>query len=125
MAVLRSLAFYLVFYAASVYFVLGSVVAMVVWPAGVRRFPDGWARAHRLCLRVLLGIEVRETGAKPPGAALYAFKHESLFEAIDLPAALDFPVPFGKEELYRIPGWGRAPRRASAAGPSRPGRDAR
>jgi len=108
MTVLRSLAFYLVFYTASVYFVLGSVVAMVVWPSRMRRFPDAWARFHRWSLRALLGITVRETGAKLPGAALYAIKHESFFEAIDLPAALDFPVPFGKEELYRIPGWGRA-----------------
>ena len=108
MTVMRSLLFYFVFYAASVYFVLGSVVAMVVWPSRVRRFPDAWARFHRRCLRVLLGIRVRETGEKLPGAVLYALKHESFFEAIDLPAALDFPVPFGKEELYRIPGWGRA-----------------
>jgi len=108
MTVLRSLLFYLVFYSASVYFVLGSVVAMVIRPSWVRRFPDGWARFHRSSLRLLLGIRVRETGEKMPGAVLYAFKHESFFEAIDLPAALDFPVPFGKEELYRIPGWGRA-----------------
>jgi 1-acyl-sn-glycerol-3-phosphate acyltransferase len=108
MTVLRSLAFYVVFYTASAYFVLGSVVAAVVWPSRMRTFPDGWARCHRWCLRALLGIHVRETGAKLPGAALYALKHESFFEAIDLPAALDFPVPFGKEELYDIPGWGRA-----------------
>jgi 1-acyl-sn-glycerol-3-phosphate acyltransferase len=108
MTVLRSLAFYFVFYAASVYFVLGSVIAAVVWPAKVRGFPDGWARFHRTCLRVLLGIDVHETGARPSGAALYAFKHESFFEAIDLPASLDFPVPFAKEQLYDIPGWGRA-----------------
>jgi len=108
MIVLRNLAFYLVFYAASVYFVLGSVVAMVVWPSRMRRFPDAWARFHRSSLRVLLGISVRETGAKVPGAALYAIKHESFFEAIDLPNTLDHPVPFGKEELFKIPGWGRA-----------------
>jgi len=108
MTVLRSLAFYVVFYAASVYFVLGSIVAMVVRPSRVRVFPDGWARFHRWCLHALLDIRVRETGTKLPGAVIYALKHESFFEAIDLPAALDFPVPFGKEELYRIPGWGRA-----------------
>lgn len=108
MAVVRSLLFYLVFYAASVFFVLGSVVSMVVAPAKMRWFPDTWARFHRRCLRHLLGITVHETGTRPPGAALYAIKHESFFEAIDLPNTLDFPVPFGKEELYRIPGWGRA-----------------
>ena len=88
----------------------GSVVAALVWPARMRVFPDSWSRFHRWCLRALLGIRVRESGTKLPGAVLYAFKHESFFEAIDLPTVLEFPVPFGKEELYRIPGWGRAAR---------------
>jgi len=106
--VLRSLVFYAVFYTASVYYVLGSVLMMVVSPPRVRRFPDAWSRFHRRCMRVLLGIEVVETGSRPVGTALYAIKHESFFEALDLPNTLDYPVPFGKEELYRIPLWGRA-----------------
>ena len=108
MRVLRSLAFYAVFYLASVYYVTGSVVMMVLAPSRLRRFPDAWSRFHRACMRVLLGIRVQEVGVKPAGPTLYAFKHESFFEAIDLPNVLDHPVPFGKEELYRIPGWGRA-----------------
>ncbi len=108
MTVLRSLLFYLVFYPASAFFVSASVVAMYVSPSRVRIFPDTWSRVHRWCLRVLVGIRVQETGTKLPGAALYALKHESFFEAIDLPSMLDFPVPFGKEELYSIPGWGKA-----------------
>ena len=108
MIVLRSLLFYAVFYLGSVYYVLGSVLAVAFAPRHLRRFPDAWSRFHRDCLRVLVGIRVRETGARPPGTVLYAIKHESFFEAIDLPNLLDHPVPFGKEELYRIPGWGRA-----------------
>jgi len=108
MNVLRSLAFYAVFYTASIYYVLGSVLMAAVSPRNVRHFPDAWSRFHRTCMRVLLGIEVRETGSRPDGPALYALKHESFFEAIDLPNTLDYPVPFGKEELYRIPAWGRA-----------------
>ena len=108
MIVLRNLVFYLVFYPASAFFVLSAAAAAVVSPRHVRMFPDTWARVHRWCVRVLLGIEVRETGTRLPGPVLYAFKHESFFEAIDLPVTLDHPVPFGKEELHRIPGWGRA-----------------
>lgn len=108
MTVLRSLAFYGVFYTASVFFVLASILAVALAPRHLRRFPDGWSRFHRACMKHLLGITVRETGSRPTGAALYAFKHESFFEAIDLPCTLDHPVPFGKEELYAIPGWGRA-----------------
>jgi 1-acyl-sn-glycerol-3-phosphate acyltransferase len=108
MHVMRSLLFYAAFYVGSVYYVLASVLAIVVAPRHLRRFPDAWSRFHRACMRVLLGIEVRVIGKPVEGAVLYAIKHESFFEAIDLPNMLDYPVPFGKEELYRIPGWGRA-----------------
>ena len=108
MNMLRSLLFYAVFYTASIYYVLASMVMLVVAHERMRRFPDAWSRFHRRCMRVLLGIRVVETGARPQGSALYAIKHESFFEAIDLPNTLDFPVPFGKEELYRLPGFGRA-----------------
>ena len=108
MNVLRSLLFYAVFDAGTAFYVSASVLMAWFAPHRIRRFPDAWSRFHRTCLHVLLGITVRETGTRPQGAALYAFKHESFFEAIDLPNTLDFPVPFGKEELYRLPGFGRA-----------------
>lgn len=107
MRILRNLAFYIAFYGGSVYYVLASMLMVHLDPARLRRFPDAWSAYHRRCMRVLLGITVRETGARPQGAALYAYKHESFFEAIDLPRALDYPVAFGKAELYAIPGWGR------------------
>jgi len=106
--VLRSLLFYAVFYAGTVYYVSLSVLMAWFSPRHLRQFPDAWSRFHRTCMRRLLGITVRETGARPEGTALYAIKHESFFEAIDLPNTLDYPVPFGKEELYRLPGFGRA-----------------
>lgn len=108
MAVLRSLLFYVAFYGGSVVFVLSAVVVAMVAPKGVRPVPDAWSRYHRACVELILGIRVREVGTKPAGPALYAIKHESFFEAIDLPHMLDHPVPFAKEELFSIPGWGRA-----------------
>lgn len=110
MRVLRSLLFYLVFYGGSTLFVTLAVLVARVAPARVRPVPDAWSRFHRGCVRVLLGIRVRVAGTRPEGPVLYALKHESFFEAIDLPTLLDHPVPFGKEELFRIPGWGRAAR---------------
>lgn len=108
MLVLRNLVFYLVFYAGSAWFVFGAAAAAVLAPKHVRYFPDTWSRFHRWCLRRLLGITVRETGPRIDGGALYALKHESFFDAIDLPTILDFPVPFGKEQLDRIPCWRKA-----------------
>jgi len=110
MRVLRSLLFYAVFYGGSVLFVLLAVLVTLVAPSRVRPVPDAWSRFHRACVRGLLGIRVRVAGARPAVPVLYAIKHESFFEAIDLPALLDHPVPFGKEELFQIPGWGRAAR---------------
>lgn len=107
MAVLRSLLFYLAFYSASVVYVLWSLAALRIAPATMRAGPDAWSRYHRRCLAIV-GITVREVGRDPAaGQALYAIKHESFFEAIDLPYLFDYPVAFGKRELYEIPGWGK------------------
>ena len=104
----RSLLFYLVFYGATVVLVL---VAMLVLALSPRRLPGLvhlWSRLHRGCLRTLVGIDVRETGSRVAGPALYAFRHESFFEAIDLPMVLERPAVFAKQELFALPGWGRA-----------------
>jgi 1-acyl-sn-glycerol-3-phosphate acyltransferase len=109
--VLRSLAFYAAFYGGSVLFVLASLAAMATVPkAWFRKVPNTWSAFHRWCVVNLLGIAVREEGPRPVGQALIAIKHESFFEAIDLARLLGEPVPFAKEELFRIPGWGRATR---------------
>jgi 1-acyl-sn-glycerol-3-phosphate acyltransferase len=109
--VLRSLLFYALFYGATVGFVLACLVAMLALPAEqFRKVPRAWSRFHRRCVVHILGIRVREEGPRPQGPVLYALKHESFFEAIDLGHLLKDPVPFGKEELFRIPGWGRAAR---------------
>ena len=111
MTILRSLLFYALFYGATVGFVIVSLVAVVILPAPrFRAIPNAWSRFHRWCVVNILGIEVREEGKRPAEPALYAIKHESFFEAIDLGKLLDNPVPFAKEELFRIPGWGRVAR---------------
>lgn len=107
MRVLRSLGFYVAFYGGSVLFVLAAVLVLAVAPARLRRVPDAWSRFHRACLG-LAGIRVHQVGAPLGRPALYAIKHESFFDAIELPNYLDHPVPFAKEELFAIPGWGRA-----------------
>ena len=119
MRVVRSVLFYVAFYGGSVFFVLASVVLTLVAPHRLRPVPDAWSRFHRRCVTGLLGIRVREIGAKPAGPVLYAIKHESFFEAIELPNVLDHPVPFAKQELFSIPGWGRAAKAYGAVAVSR------
>jgi len=109
-ALLRSLAFYLAFYGISVWLVLRALLALAVAPHRFARLPRKWAQAHRWCLTHLAGIRVREEGERPATPALYAFRHEAFFEAIELPGVLDWPVVFAKSELFSIPGWGRVAR---------------
>lgn len=110
MSVLRSLAFYLLFYGATVVFVAGSLLALV-FPARIsRRVPDAWARFHRWCVVHVLGIAVVEEGAPSEEAALYAVKHETMFDALDAHVFLHQPAAFAKVELLRIPLWGHAAR---------------
>lgn len=104
--VVRSLAFYLAFYGGSVPFVLAAVLVLPLGPAVLRRVVRGWSQWHRLCTRWLLGIRIRCEGQPPEGAVLFAYKHESFFEAIDLPCEIGFPAVFAKAELMRIPLWG-------------------
>ena len=107
MTVLRNLVFYVAFYVGSVWFVL----AALAWRNNrvrLRRACDGWSDWHRVCVNRLLGIEVRVEGHMVEGSALYVMKHESFFEAIDMPHLFDFPAPFAKKQLFAIPGWGRA-----------------
>jgi 1-acyl-sn-glycerol-3-phosphate acyltransferase len=106
--VLRSLAFYAGFYGGTVVYVLAALAAL---PLGRQRFVavvHSWARFHRACVTGLLGMGVAVEGKPPREPALVALKHESFFEAIDLPNLLGHPAIVAKAELLRIPLWGRA-----------------
>lgn len=106
--VLRSLAFYPVFYFGSIFYVLGSLAMLPLSQRAFRTAVRGWSAWHRGCARALLGIKVRIDGEPPRGEAFYALRHESFFEAIDLPYLLREPVVFAKAELIAIPFWGYA-----------------
>lgn len=109
--ILRSLAFYLMFYLGSIPLV-AFAAAMTIAPRPVFRWAVGnWSGWHRLCARLFLGQKVRIEGEIPAAPVLIALKHESFFEAIDLPTLLDTPSVFAKAELMRIPVWGYAGRR--------------
>lgn len=111
--VLRSLAFYALFYGGSMVLVGIAVAVLTLAPARFRGYADGWSAYHRLCVRYLLGIRIAISGSLPEGPLLVACKHESFFEAIDMPNLVANPAVFAKAELMRIPLWGRA---ASAYG---------
>ncbi len=110
MAILRSLVFYPVFYGFSAVLVIASVIAIPLGRDALRKVVATWGRWHRWCLKALLGIHVEVSGTLPQEPVLIAAKHESYFEAIDMPRLFAFPTVFAKRELFWIPGWGMSAR---------------
>jgi 1-acyl-sn-glycerol-3-phosphate acyltransferase len=104
---LRSVAFYIGFYSATVWLVTHALIAARWAPHRLDPVVRRWARAHRWCLRNLAGIRIQEEGPRPDHPVIYALRHESFFEAIDLPGLLYRPAVFAKRELFDLPGWGR------------------
>ena len=102
----RSILFYLAFYGVTMVLLVAAVVVRAVAPRQVRDIAHLWCRFHRWCVRVLLGIRVVVEGRLPEGQALVAVKHESFFEALDVPNFIDHPAIFAKVELLRLPLWG-------------------
>jgi len=108
---IRNIAFYAAFYFGTVFFVLGAMVAAFIADEPLRRVVRGWSAYHRMCARYLLGLKLRIEGELPDEGLIVAMKHESFYEAIDLPVLMNHPAPFPKAELARLPGWGWAARR--------------
>ena len=105
---LRTLLFRLIFYGGSILIVATVPVSGLFGRAAMIRHARFWSRYQRWCARVLLGIRVRVEGPQPTGPVLYAVKHQSFFEAIDMADALGGPAIILKRELTRIPLWGWA-----------------
>ena len=110
MAFLRSLLFYPLFYSVSAVMTVVSVLAIPFGRDTLRKVVAAWGDWHFWCVRHVLGIEVVQYGAIPDEPVLIAVKHESFFEAIDMPRLFSFPTVFAKRELFLIPGWGTSAR---------------
>lgn len=111
MAVVRTVLFTLLFYGGSILFVPLVALAAPISKPALRRGCNLWARWHRVCARVFLGISIRVEGRIPPGGHFFVLKHESMFEAVDTLALFDEPMVVQKQELLDIPVWGWVARR--------------
>jgi 1-acyl-sn-glycerol-3-phosphate acyltransferase len=110
----RSVVFAIVFYGGSVPIVVTVPVSAMFGRRAVIAHATVWTRFHRWCARVLLGIGVRIEGERPATPALYASKHQAMFETLELERQLDGPAMALKQELADIPVWGWAARRYGA-----------
>lgn len=113
---LRSLLFALLFYPLTALLVLLALLCLPLGDAPLHRIVHGWGRLHRVLCRVILGQKVRIVGHLPQGPILYIFKHESMFETVDLLCLLRDPMIVAKQELLDIPGWGLLARRFGLIG---------
>ena len=109
--VLRSLVFYPVFYGTSAVLITLNLLSLPFPPVVLRTMVRVWCTWPRWCCRHILGIRVVVEGRMPDHPVLVAMRHESFFEAIDLPVLLPSPVIFAKQELFAIPVWGLLGRR--------------
>jgi 1-acyl-sn-glycerol-3-phosphate acyltransferase len=113
-AAVRSWLFAAIFYGGSVPIVLSVPVSALFGRRAVIVHATVWTRYHRWCARVLLGITIRVEGERPVTPALYASKHQAMFETLELELQLDGPAMALKQELADIPMWGWAARRYGA-----------
>jgi 1-acyl-sn-glycerol-3-phosphate acyltransferase len=107
----RTILFSAIFYGLSVPIVLLVPIPALFGQRTLIGYALGWARFHRWSTRVLLGIRTRTVGDVLPEPALYAAKHQSMFETLELALRLDAPAVVMKAELAHIPIWGWAARR--------------
>ncbi|WP_134500514.1 lysophospholipid acyltransferase family protein [Microvirga pakistanensis] len=109
MLFVRSLLFNVAFYANLVLWLIILIPASLVPRRAFIRLVQVWARSSLWLLRVVAGTKVEIRGADkiPPGGALVAAKHQSLWETFALVTIFDDPAFILKRELMWIPlfGW--------------------
>ncbi len=111
MALLRSTLFALIYYLGCLVTVPAALCAVPFGEEAVIRAARRWARWHRWCARVLLGLSTRVEGTLPTGVVLIVMKHESMYETVEILAMFDRPAVVFKKELISIPVWGYVARR--------------
>ena len=109
-AVIRSAVYIVIFYTGSVFFVVTAFLAQWFSIPLMQWAVRGWWRWQYACYRRILGINIKIEGELPQKPVLYAIKHESMFETIDMPRMFPKPAVVTKKELFDIPLWGPAAR---------------
>lgn len=105
---LRGLAFKIVFYTGSLFFVLTAFLYAAAGRHALIPHVRRWTVFHDWCCRHLLGIDWRVEGELPRTPVLVAMKHEAMYETLHSVVLLNAPAPVFKQELLKIPIWGRA-----------------
>lgn len=107
MTALRSLLYTLIFYPATVGWVLVGVPLSLLGRRPMLAVILSWIRFHHWLVANVLGIRIRVEGHIPPGPHLIAVKHQSMLETMEMVRLTQLPVIVIKRELADIPlfGW--------------------
>jgi len=111
MAVARSAVYALLFYPATVLWVLAGLVASLVGRRPTLGVVLSWVDVHHWLCEQVLGIRVRVEGSLPAGPHLIAVKHQSMLETLEMVRVSNLPVIVMKKELADIPLFGFMTRR--------------
>lgn len=104
----RSVLYILIFFGGSLFHAVTAFFGSLVSPPLMRWAVRGWSRYQYFCAHWILGVEVRVDGSLLDRPVLYAIKHESMFETIDMPRQFARPSVVAKKQLFEIPFWGKA-----------------
>jgi len=118
-AALRSALFALIFYPATLFYVLTILAAVPFGTRAVQNRVHAWAKFHYWLVRKILAIRFEWDGVIPDGPYLIAVKHQAMVEAVDTLRFARTPVVVMKRELSHMPLWGNAARAYGVIGVDR------
>ncbi len=107
-AALRTLLFTVAFYSGSILFAALAYIGSRTAPGLMQFAVRGWSFYHFECARWILGVKIVQKGELHNRPVIYAFKHESMFETVDMLRLFENPSVVAKKELSKIPLWGPA-----------------
>jgi 1-acyl-sn-glycerol-3-phosphate acyltransferase len=107
----RSLLFAAIFYPATVLWVLAGMAASLIGQAPTLKVARSWVAFHHWLTANLLCIRPRIDGVLPNGPYLFAVKHQSMYETLEIARLTRLPAIVMKKELADIPLFGFLARR--------------
>ena len=107
MQLARSFLYALIFYPATLLYVIAGLSVGLFATRPMRAVVHGWADLHEWLSVNLLGVRMRIEGSLPDGPCLIVVKHQSMYETIQMLRVADTPVVVLKHELADLPlfGW--------------------
>ena len=121
MAAVRSILFALLFYPATLLFVLATILVSPLGSRPVQTVVRGWAEVHHWLVRWVVGIRFTVEGRVPDQPVLIAAKHQAMVETIEMLRIARTPVVVLKKELADIPLFGWVTKRFGAVPVDRSG----